>query len=143
VWTPTDCLTLLQGFLTPFVSDVRGVASSIVSSTIDVYTRACLDRLPTPNKFHYLFNMRDVVRVAQGIMSITPTKCTTSDAITRLWVHEVMRVFHDRLAPEDTQWFTSLVMGCLQRSFRFSATQDQVRHAAVAASALCVEGVTP
>lgn len=39
-------------------------------------------------------------------------------AVTRLWIHEVSRVFHDRLInDEDREWFYDFVMQLLNRHF--------------------------
>ena len=45
----------------------------------------------------YTFNLRDVSRVMQGMLQITPAKAADADAFLRLWAHETCRVFHDRL----------------------------------------------
>lgn len=116
-----------QGFFTPFASEVRSCCSSIVSASVEVYTRVCTELLPTPAKFHYTFNLRDLSRVVQGIMSISPVKCTTSETVTRLWVHEIVRTFGDRLvSATDRSWFEGVVLDLLHRSFRVSWTREQV-----------------
>lgn len=54
--------------------------------------------LPTPAKCHYMFNLRDISRVISGILMIEPSKVLGVDTMIRLWVHENLRVFHDRLS---------------------------------------------
>lgn len=40
-------------------------------------------------------------------------------SVTKLWIHEVQRVFHDRLInDEDRQWFYEFVMQLLARHFK-------------------------
>ncbi len=107
-----------------FPPEVKAVCPNIVSCTVDIYQRVSLSLLPTPSKFHYNFNQRDIVRVMQGIMTISPVKCASSEAATRLWAHEMMRVFHDRLVTaEDTAWFQSLLSDTLLRTFRVSSVE--------------------
>ena len=36
-------------------------------------------------KSHYTFNLRDLSKVLQGILLITPQNCPTKDVMTRLW----------------------------------------------------------
>lgn len=41
------------------------------------------------------------------------------NAITKLWIHEVSRVFHDRLInDEDRDWFYEFIMQLLGRHFK-------------------------
>ena len=53
--------------------------------------------MPTPAKSHYMFNMRDISKVIQGIYIFDKFYCDSKLTIFRLWVHESLRVFHDRL----------------------------------------------
>ena len=64
---------------------------------IETYN-ACCERLPaTPSKFHYVFNIRDVSRVVEGLCLATPDKIETVDQAVRLLRHEIVRIFSDRL----------------------------------------------
>lgn len=60
---------------------------SIVNSTLDLYTQVKRDLLPTPEKSHYLFNLRDVSRVIQGLTVVKPSSLVTPDSLVKLWVH--------------------------------------------------------
>ena len=52
---------------------------------------------PTPSKQHYLFNLRDISRIYQGIVNADKKQITQPVALMRLWIHENTRVFGDRL----------------------------------------------
>jgi dynein heavy chain len=67
-----------------------------VPGAIDVFLNIQKDMLPTPAKSHYLFNLRDVSRVIQGIQSVHKQKLTSIRKVVRLWIHEMERVFGDR-----------------------------------------------
>ena len=58
-----------------------------------------------PRRSHYLFNLRQVSEVVQGLFScpveIVEKVFDKLGALKRLWLHEVMRVFSDRLINED------------------------------------------
>ena len=66
---------------------------SIVNSTLSLYSMARTQFLPTPAKAHYLFNLRDVSKVIQGISMIKPSSLSSPDNLVKLWVHEFQRVF--------------------------------------------------
>ena len=47
--------------------------------------------------------------------------------MARLWVHEALRVFHDRLVSKaERDWFNGIIMEQLHRSFRLSWTRESV-----------------
>uniref|UniRef100_H2ZL82 Uncharacterized protein n=1 Tax=Ciona savignyi TaxID=51511 RepID=H2ZL82_CIOSA len=66
-------------------------------STLELYKNIVNDLPPTPSKFHYIFNLRDLSRVYQGICTSTPERFPKLENFIRLWRNECLRVFHDRL----------------------------------------------
>jgi dynein heavy chain, axonemal len=80
--------------------EVTRTLQNTVLATISLYWHISETLLPTPAKSHYLFNLRDISRVIQGIQLINPANTSTwlnVRTLTRLWVHETSRVFCDRL----------------------------------------------
>jgi dynein heavy chain len=106
-------VSILDGFLASsgFPSEIRALCEPAVRATINIYAKMCEEMLPTPSKSHYTFNLRDVSRVTQGILQITPAACLDADAFLRLWSHETSRVFHDRLINDkDKAWFREQIL---------------------------------
>ncbi len=76
-----------------------------------MYNTISTELLPTPSKSHYTFNLRDLSKVFQGILAGDPSKLVMGPVhLARLWVHECMRVFRDRLVNDtDRSWFDTLL----------------------------------
>ena len=109
---------ILGGFVAAFAEDIRAAAGKVVAATIEVFDRIRESMKPTPAKSHYTFNLRDVSKVFQGVLMVAPKECPNVDVFGRLWVHECMRVFHDRLVDaSDKGWFTALMVELVGRYF--------------------------
>lgn len=80
-----------------FATDILMTINSIVNATIIVFNSAISDLRPTPAKSHYLFNLRDFSRIITGCTMIKKESVETKTIFIRLWVHEILRVFGDRL----------------------------------------------
>jgi dynein heavy chain len=98
--------TILGGFLNIWPMEVRRLTTKVVEATRQCYDRISHEKLPTPAKSHYTFNLRDFGKVFQGMLQATPSTVPDRDGMIRLFVHEISRVFHDRLIDnDDKQWW--------------------------------------
>ena len=116
--TITDWQFSKKGFDSAFLR----LGRMMVSATLAVYKTAVLKFLPTPTKSHYVFNLRDFSRVIRGSLLVGAAQLgTEQEKLIRLWIHEVYRVFYDRLTDDkDRQTFFNLVKDECQHNFRLS-----------------------
>jgi len=118
-----------------FTKAVLDVAEGLVDLTMDVYEKAKAKLLPTPAKFHYIFNLRDVSRVFQGLMTIplkvllNPTNTSNkSDAfLLCAWRHECLRVYQDKLiTQEDKDWLDKTLVSTISARYENVISRDKV-----------------
>jgi len=120
---------ILDGFLknNNFQEPVLACTLPIIDSTIEIYHKISEELRATPACFHYMFNLRDVSKVIQGILMSHPKSIQNADSMQRLWVNEVTRVFGDRLInTTDMKWFTDISLEMLNRSFRSPLEYDDL-----------------
>jgi dynein heavy chain len=89
-------------------NSLANLVQPITNATIELWLAVRAKMLPTPSKFHYVFNMRDLARVFQGIL-FSPldvlAKSSTGHTLVSLWRHECERVFGDKLTNfKDKKW---------------------------------------
>lgn len=91
-------------------TDVGGTRTALLSASLDVYDRVLGQLLPTPAKPHYLWNARDITSVMRGVTLVEPTSLVSPNDLARVWLHEILRVFADRIGDErDKSWFFSML----------------------------------
>jgi dynein heavy chain len=78
-------------------------ARKTIGSTIKLWIWVKKYFMPTPSKFHYLFNMRDLSRIFQGVMRAPRSVIKADKTLVQLWRHEVSRVFGDKLSTKEDQ----------------------------------------
>ncbi|XP_010788876.1 dynein heavy chain 12, axonemal [Notothenia coriiceps] len=100
------------------------IGNQIVTATMEVYKKAMENLLPTPAKSHYTFNLRDFSRVIQGCLLLKKDSLENKRTMIRLFVHEVFRVYYDRLVDDkDRAWLYQLMNGILKDHFKESFDQ--------------------
>ena len=119
--------SILEGFTVRFDGAIKSLVKGVCDATVELYNRISAELLPTPSKFHYTFNLRDVSKVFQGVLMVTAKTCATPDVFSKLWVHEAMRVFYDRLTTTDDQfWFTHAAVELVNRHLKQPWVHDEL-----------------
>ncbi|MBZ3878788.1 Dynein heavy chain 10, axonemal [Sciurus carolinensis] len=92
--------SILRGHTADFHESIVAVSGQLTSCTLTLYKNIVQDLPPTPSKFHYIFNLRDLSRVFNGLVLTNPQRFQTVAQMVRVWRNECLRVFHDRLINE-------------------------------------------
>ncbi|KAG7377648.1 hypothetical protein PHYPSEUDO_011184 [Phytophthora pseudosyringae] len=115
-------------FLLSFPQAVKQLGGAVVSATIDIYNTISQALLPTPAKSHYTFNLRDLSKVFQGVAQASSDSIKEGKDFVRLWSHECLRVFSDRLIDDkDRAWFADILGKTVKLHFDLQYTSTDVR----------------
>ncbi|CAH0703555.1 unnamed protein product [Spodoptera exigua] len=110
---------ILNGHMEDFVTEVSVLGGPIVDAAVDLYLKICSELLPTPAKSHYVFNLRDLSKCMQGVLQADAAYMRAPQGMLRLFYHECLRVFHDRLINvQDKSYFYHLMRSVCERYFQ-------------------------
>ncbi|XP_028288430.1 dynein heavy chain 5, axonemal [Parambassis ranga] len=105
--------TVAQGYFCEergFPDEVCSLAAALVPTTRRVWQAVKAKMLPSPAKFHYIFNLRDLSRTWQGILTVKSEVCRSRQLLSALFHHECCRVIADRfIDSSDRQTFNSIM----------------------------------
>ncbi|KAL0129655.1 hypothetical protein PUN28_001727 [Cardiocondyla obscurior] len=97
-----------QGYFctTRFSETIVNFLPKLIPLTRILWQQTKAKMLPTPAKFHYVFNLRDLSRIWEGILRIKRAECESVTTLLKLWEHECTRVIADRfITAADKEWF--------------------------------------
>ncbi|CDJ60958.1 hypothetical protein EMWEY_00008520 [Eimeria maxima] len=97
--------TILDLKFGPDCTALKPVLTKLPAATLTLYESVVEKMMRTPKKFHYIFNMRDLSRIYQGIWHANLPPSIDGKSILRLWRHESLRVFEDRLIDEEEKHY--------------------------------------
>ncbi|KAM7400305.1 hypothetical protein PAMA_004821 [Pampus argenteus] len=98
-----------------FKPEISGMVKCLVSAGRILWQWTKAKMLPTPSKFHYIFNLRDLSRIWQGMLNIKSDECDDISTLLALFKSECTRVIADRfICSEDREWFEKSVSRVIQ-----------------------------
>ena len=106
--------------LSEFENEIKPMGGAIARASLALYKDVVDEFLPTPAKSHYLFNLRDVAKIVQGIVQCDKSCIDTKDGMLRLWAHEAQRAMSDRFLEDsanDEAKFVTLLAKQLKDNF--------------------------
>ena len=119
--------SITNWWLYNFNDTIKDFGSSIVKASIQLYSSICNNLLPTPTKSHYMFNLRDLSVLYQGMIKIDALSMNNINQFIKLWAHESSRVFCDRLINEkDINIFYNLLTNSIKENFGSEYINDNI-----------------
>ncbi|CAG7784872.1 unnamed protein product [Allacma fusca] len=102
----------------PTFGPVHKACGAIVSGALAVHSKMAGTFIPTALKFHYIFNLRDLSNLFQGLL-FSSWDCLKSQMdLVRLWVHESYRVYGDKLVDDkDGIAFNKIIVEAVKKFF--------------------------
>ncbi|XP_078230912.1 dynein axonemal heavy chain 17 isoform X3 [Callithrix jacchus] len=79
------------------------ISSQLVAAALALHQKIAATFLPTAIKFHYVFNLRDLSNIFQGLLFSMAEVLKTPLDLVRLWLHEAERVYGDKMVDEKDQ----------------------------------------
>ncbi|TNJ30315.1 Outer-arm dynein beta, partial [Giardia muris] len=84
-----------------FPAQVARCWEGITNALLKIHGKVTATFLPTAVKFHYVFNLRDLTNITEGIMRSTKETVKTAPQMVQLLIHECARVYCDRMVTMD------------------------------------------
>lgn len=93
--------SILKGHLEVFPRAVYAIAERLVRCTLNLFQKTLMNFPPTPSKFHYVFNLKDLSRICGGMYLAHENNFQEPKQLVRMWRNEYTRVMSDRLISLD------------------------------------------
>ncbi|XP_076453714.1 LOW QUALITY PROTEIN: dynein beta chain, ciliary-like [Babylonia areolata] len=101
-----------------FAAPVQKFAPTVVAGALALHNKVATTFLPTAIKFHYVFNLRDLSNIFQGVLFAGPDSAKNPVELIRLWLHEAERVYRDKMvSKEDMDLFDKVEKDIIKRVF--------------------------
>ncbi|XP_037074053.1 dynein beta chain, ciliary-like [Pollicipes pollicipes] len=108
----------LSNPLNKFPHPLVKTSPGIVQSAFALHQKVSQTFLPTAIKFHYVFNLRDLSNIFQGLLFCDKDSIKMPIDLVRVWLHEADRVYGDKLVDEeDGTSFGKILVDMVKKGF--------------------------
>lgn len=88
------------------IPTLRGYSDALTKAMVQFYLESQA-RFTTKVQPHYVYSPRELTRWVRGIYeAIRPLEILSVEGLVRIWAHEALRLFNDRLVAEDERQWT-------------------------------------
>lgn len=95
------------------VPNLRAYAEPLTDAMV-MFFLASQKRFTTDTQAHYVYSPRELTRWVRGIYeAIRPLEALSVEGLVRVWAHEALRLFQDRLVAEDERQWTDEQMNAM------------------------------
>ncbi|KAK3866515.1 hypothetical protein Pcinc_027959 [Petrolisthes cinctipes] len=89
------------------IPSLRSYADPLTNSMVEFYLQS-QEHFTQDMQPHYVYSPREMTRWVRGICeAIRPLESLDVEGLVRLWAHEALRLFHDRLVTDDERKWTN------------------------------------
>jgi dynein heavy chain 1 len=100
------------------VPTLRGYSKELTEAMVELYLKS-QQHFTSDVRSHYIYSPRELTRWCRGIYEyVRPLEELSIEGLVRIWAHEAIRLFHDRLVEdEERRWTHELVKDIATKYF--------------------------
>jgi dynein heavy chain 1 len=107
------------------IPSLRGYSESLTKAMVQFYLES-QQRFTPKIQPHYVYSPRELTRWVRGIYeAIKPLETLTVEGLVRIWAHEALRLFQDRLVAEDERRWTNEAVSRIALDFFPNIDQEK------------------
>uniref|UniRef100_A0A7S2NI24 Dynein heavy chain n=1 Tax=Haptolina brevifila TaxID=156173 RepID=A0A7S2NI24_9EUKA len=102
---------IMSGHFEIFSESIRNSVEQLVTCAVTIHNQVADAFVPSAVKFHYQWNLRALAASFQGLATTSPATYKQPALVARLLLHEVNRVYGDRMVSEsDVERFQEIIL---------------------------------
>ncbi|TPX53424.1 hypothetical protein SeMB42_g00788 [Synchytrium endobioticum] len=100
------------------VPSVKGYAETLTGAMVELYLSSQKQFTPD-QQAHYVYSPRELTRWVRGIYeAVKPLETISLEGLVRIWAHEALRLFQDRLVTEaERRWTDDIIDSVASKHF--------------------------